>query len=234
MLDMTDRKYRVSLNERFGKVLAATSDESSCEPFDVALHRNDEIVLCPTLGSFLPFWYLMIPTEHHLNFADWQRADGQRSVSELVQETLLDVFGQTDNLLWFEHGAVAKGSITGCGVDHAHIHILLTDRFTTDDILQAAVSLGVEVWTTSETKDVYQNLTDGEEYLVFGDLSVSHVKTLSTPVGTQFFRRALALLDGCRTDWDYKDFAHDGNARQSLEHVLTSKKSALASHQIGS
>ena len=234
MLDITDVKHRGSLNARFGKVLAAESDDSNCEPFDVALHRDDEIVLCPTLGSFLPFWYLMIPTEHHLNFADWQRADGQRSVSERVRKTLLDVFGQTDNLLWFEHGAVARGSLTGCGVDHAHIHILLTNRFTRDDVLQAAVSLGVEGWTISETRDVYQNLDDGEEYLVFGDLNVSHVKPLSKPVGTQFFRRAMALLDGCRADWDYKEFSHHSNAQLSLEHALSGRKSALVGHQSGS
>lgn len=234
MLDITAGKHRGSLNARFDKVLAAGSDDSKREPFNVALHRDDEIVLCPTLGSFLPFWYLMIPSEHHLNFVDWQRADGQRSVPELVRKTLLDVFGQTDNLLWFEHGAVARGSITGCGVDHAHIHILLTDRFTTDDVLQAAVSLGVEDWTISETRDVYQNLNDGEEYLVYGDLSISHVKTLSKPVGTQFFRRALALLDGRRADWDYKEFSHHSNALLSLEHALTCKRSALVGHQSGS
>lgn len=225
MLETTSKVFNGSASVRFSRVL---SDEVSVDaklPSDVVLHRDQDVIVCPTLGSFLPYWYLIIPTQHYMNFADWESASNERSVYRRINSLVRDVLGDVDNYIWFEHGPTSKGSITGCGVDHAHIHVILDCDFGTREILRAATELGVDNWEQSDFNCVFRNRIDSGEYLAFGDSKTGFSKKLLKPVGSQFFRRALAHLDGKRTDWDYKEFAHQQIAQQSVDRIFNNRVS---------
>ncbi len=220
MLESTSNNFVGSAPVRFSKVLADVAMTEAPLPSDVVLYRDEDLIVCPTLGSFLPYWYLLIPTKHCLNFADWENESDERSVRSRIQNLTRNVLGEAENYIWFEHGPANRGSATGCGVDHAHIHVILGTGFATKDILRAAVELGVENWQESDFDHVFRNRLDNDEYLAFGDSKTGFLKNLSSPVGSQFFRRALAFLDGKRTDWDYKEYAHQQTAQRSVDRIL--------------
>ncbi len=206
---------------RFSKVLLNDVGNPAGLPSDVVLHRDEDLIVCPTLGSFLPYWYLIIPTKHYLNFSDWEKDAEKRSAATRVQRLVQSVFGEKEDYIWFEHGPASHGSVTGCGVDHAHLHIILETGFGIKDVLHAAAELGVKDWLRSDFDGVFNSRIDGGEYLAFGNSSTGYLKNLLNPVGSQFFRRALSHLDGNRTDWDYKQHAHQQMAQQSVDRIMS-------------
>lgn len=225
MLETASNNFSGSAPVRFSKVLSDVRTTESGLPSDVVLHRDEELIVCPTLGSFLPYWYLIIPTQHYLNFADWEKDFGERSVWDRIQTLTRSVLGEFESFIWFEHGSASRGSPTGCGVDHAHIHVILDTRFGTHDILQASAAYGVKDWKQVDCDRVFHKHRRGDEYLAFGDSKTGFLNTLSGPVGSQFFRRALAYLDGNRTDWDYREFPHHQFAQRSVDRVFNNNVS---------
>ena len=229
MLETASKNFNESTPVRFSKVLSNNEQNLARLPSDVVLHRDEDMIVCPTLGSFMPYWYLIIPTQHHLNFVDWASEADKRSIADEVQRLVRDVLGENDDYIWFEHGPASRGSITGCGVDHAHVHVILECGFGTNDMLRAAAELGVHDWHRSDFEDVFDNRTYDSEYLAFGSSSTGYLKNLSKPVGSQFFRRVLSRLNGKRTDWDYKQHPHHEMAQQSVDRIVNKKVSGLGS-----
>lgn len=223
MLDDTMKNSGATNPRRFHRVLTDLGTAPPLLPSDTVLYRDENFVVCPTLGSFLPYWYLILPTEDHLNFSDWADRDVERSIVSEVSRITRDVLGESGDYIWFEHGPSQRGSVTGCGVDHAHIHVLLDTNLTVELILEAAMSLGVTDWCQTKTCSVYDGRTSGSEYLVFGNSNVGYLKNLSAPVGSQFFRRILAQLGNNRDDWNYNAHAHQEKAQISVDRVTKRK-----------
>jgi ATP adenylyltransferase len=228
MLAADIRDFNGSTPVRFSKVLSSTVQDELSLPSDVVVHRDNNLIVCPTLGSFLPNWYLIMPTQHKLNFADWEKDTNGRSTASEVQRIVKDVLWDGD-YIWFEHGPSRMGSTTGCGVDHAHVHVILESGFGVDDVLRASAELGVRNWDCSNFGSVFEGRREQSEYLAFGNSCTGYLKNLNQPAGSQFFRRVLANLDGYRSDWDYKLYAHHEIAQKSVDRVLTEKVSELVS-----
>lgn len=233
MLEANGSIFNESAPVRFSRVLSNAEQNPSGFPSDIVLHRDEDMIVCPTLGSFLPYWYLIIPTQHHLNFSDWESEADERSIAAEVQGLVRDVLGEDDDYIWFEHGPASRGSITGCGVDHAHVHVILGCDFGTSDMLRAAAELGVQSWYRSDFEHVFDSRTDCSEYLAFGNSSTGYLKNISKPVGSQFFRRVLSRLSGDRADWDYKQHPHHEVAQQSVDRIIKKKMHGLDSKVAG-
>lgn len=223
--DINDISGKIKIKpRRFHHVLTDLGAKPLLFPSDKILYRDEHLVVCPTLGSFLPFWYLILPTEDHLNFSDWADQRTERCVTSEVSRVARDVLGEANDYIWFEHGPSRHGSITGCGVDYAHVHVLLDANLTVENILETAMSLGVDDWHQSNVSSVYDERAVAGEYLVFGNSTVGYLKNLSAPVGSQFFRRVLARLSGNRQDWNYNEHAHQALAQLSVDRVSKRKE----------
>jgi ATP adenylyltransferase len=132
------------LNSRFANIL---SDACPRPLYDTVLRDTGTMVVTPTLGSIIPNWILAIPKRHAANAARW--AQDERNDPLLAIKDVTRSFGRDPrDVIWFEHGATEPRSIVGCGVDHAHIHILLTPPFSSERLCEEAraeVGLGWSV-----------------------------------------------------------------------------------------
>ena len=217
MLDVAGKVSTYNRANRFKAVLGEpTYDASFCEPSDTVIFADAEFVVCPTLGSFLPYWYLLIPRDAHLNFADWSTEHPNRCVSSEIKRIFLNKLGDDSKYIWFEHGPATTGSITGCGVDHAHLHILMNSAVSIDDILMGAAEFGVDNWQEVDVDQIYTRRNECDEYLAFGNGARGFLKNLKSAAGTQFFRRVLAHLSGYGEVWDYKSHPYQENAQLSV------------------
>ena len=154
-----------------------------------------------------------------LNFSDWKRITNL-SPYQQVSRFISDVFRFPKKYIWFEHGSNVTGSVIGCGVDQAHIHIIMNTKFDLEEMLDATESLGVSDWQPVEASTSYDLRQDSSEYLIFGDEKKAYFTNVSEAIGSQFFRRVLAKIDGNRQDWDYKKYPHLENAKKSIEYVI--------------
>lgn len=191
---------------------------------DHVLFEAHGCVVAPTLGSIIPNWLLILPRRHAVSFRDW-RTDTNIDPIRLVDEALAAFDIEADQAIWFEHGPAAPDSVVGCGVDHAHLHVLINAPFSFDTFAAWSMARSPVDWYSCPAAGAYAGLAASGSYLLAGSngdaMAAGHVEI----VGSQFFRRVIAELVGRPNQWNYKTHAHMENVRRT---VTTFTQKALA------
>lgn len=212
-------KYRNG-SQRFDALLAG----SSAAPYDQPLMQNEGWLVVPTLGSIIPNWVLAVPRRRVLSFRDW--AAGQEvSVEEVLSEIREQLGLQTDEIIWFEHGPASAGSVIGCGLDHAHLHILIHPPFDFAEFADCARASANLSWCEVKSAESYSCLQGSSSYCVAGCGDRAIYATDVEDAGSQFFRRVVAKLVQ-HTDWDYRHFAHSNNVETTIVEFERLKRAA--------
>ncbi|RWX78575.1 hypothetical protein EPK99_08190 [Neorhizobium lilium] len=207
-------KTRVA--EQFGRF--APLLDPACQSrkiYDTVLFEVGDCVVAPTLGSIIPNWLLIVPTRPAMNFAQWYRGTGVNP-QELIQEVSSTLRVELERIIWFEHGPSAVGSITGCGVDHAHIHVLVDPPFSFQ-AFDAAVRAESDRWKPFNTSCVYDHILGNESYMIIGSDKRAIAGTSVEELGSQYFRRTIAGLVQKPHAWNYRTHAHIGNVRRTVK-----------------
>lgn len=120
----------------------------------------------------------------------------------------------------FEHGSERVGSIMGCGVDHAHLHVVPLD-FELVDWVTSKSDKGLD-WT-SYSEFLLTNLPPTGEYISVWEVSSRRgaVADVTKPV-SQWMRRAIACKLGIDSDWDYRTSPQENNIRLTVETIRRS------------
>jgi len=105
---------------------------------------------------------------------------------------------------FFEHGNWTPGGLTGCGVDHAHLHIVPLPF----DLLEAATSGGDPdiAWTRVPQAKKFRDLipASGEYVSVWNPLTQEGLTGALKKPQSQWIRRTIAKKLGKEEAWDYK------------------------------
>jgi ATP adenylyltransferase len=164
--------------------------------FDQPLFQSQHFLCVPSLGSMVPGWVLITPRRQVLNMS--QLADVERhdlaSFFPMVRRAIENQFGEISA---FEHGAWNFGSLTGCGVDQAHLHIVPISFAT----LAGAVS--DLQWEQAEVALPCDIGVAQIEYLWMAGSKSAWISYPPEPT-SQFFRRALSTLLNRSWQWDYR------------------------------
>lgn len=198
---------------RFRALLCGDNCERAA--YDHLLLQMHECVVGPTLGSIIPNWLLVVPSRPAVNFREWQSSSCIDPVW-LIGDVLEELCIGRERAIWFEHGPCAEGSVVGCGVDHAHLHILIDAPFSVDDFSAAATESARVAWRRSRACEVYSSIPADASYLVAGSLSEAVLAENVESVGSQFFRRVVAQLAGTPNQWNYKTHAHLENVHKTV------------------
>lgn len=185
---------------------------SDCD--QVILETND-CVVAPTLGSIIPNWLLVVPHHAAVNFREWRSATGS-SPDALLRAVLEKLDVRPGQAIWFEHGPSAAGSLLGCGVDHAHLHILIDPPFSFDEFVSVAIDASRIEWRAAPASAAYDAILPDASYLIAGTSGEAVIGENVDSIGSQFFRRVVANLAGKAEQWDYKIHAHLENVRYTL------------------
>lgn len=172
-------------------------------------------VVVPSIGAIIPGWLLVIPKRRALNFRDWI-GDGLPEVREIMDELLKHLGLTPEEVIWFEHGPSAAQSVVGCGLDHAHIHVLISPPFSFS-AFEAATRNGASLaWKDSDTGVDYSILDHARSYLIAGSGSRIIAATDVEIAGSQFLRRVVASLVGDEGGWDYRRAPHFDNVEATV------------------
>ncbi len=168
---------------------------------NTVLFETKSFAVIPSLGSLVPGWLLVVPKRRVLN-CGMLTGEEQSELKELIQKLLEAQQRFTGRVFAFEHGPTYVGSLTGCGVDQAHIHLVPLEF----DLVKAATATPGVIWDTSS----YDNIVDGvnglgEEYVAIYD-SQRGPGIVGRPIGqtSQWVRRVIAAELGHANDWDYR------------------------------
>jgi hypothetical protein len=172
------------------------------------------MVVTPTLGSIIPNWILAIPKRHAVNAGRW--AQDEHNDLLLAINGVTRSFGRDPrDVIWFEHGATEPHSIVGCGVDHAHIHILLTPPFSFERLCDET-STEVELGWSRGRGNAYQAVDSSRSYFVAGQGDQFLLAQSVETAGSQFFRKAIARIVGRDAAWDYRSDPHIENVVKTI------------------
>lgn len=171
---------------------------------DEPIASNNEYIAIASIGALVEGWTLIIPKTHELSM---RNSYGKTALSNLIESLLPSLTQKYGPLVAFEHGANKEGSITACGTDHAHLHIVPLGSTLLPELNQSELK-----WLLCNSSDV-ANKSDKREYLFYIDLCTTN--TWQDPIGylhvlehpiSQFFRQIIAKRLGSLDMSDYKLF----------------------------
>jgi diadenosine tetraphosphate (Ap4A) HIT family hydrolase len=176
------------------------------EDVDEPIATSNEYVAIASVGALIEGWTLIVPKKHQLSMRNiYTRHDFSFFVHDIVRSLSL----QYGPLFAFEHGSNKDGSITACGTDHAHLHIV---PFS-DSLIPKLRRTSME-WILSKPSEI-AGISKNNEYLFYCEIesektwhdTVGYLHILKEPV-SQFFRYMVAADLGLSDVSDYKRFPH--------------------------
>jgi hypothetical protein len=212
---MTDLTNNHSPNYRFAALLADESEPRALH--DTVLLQTSEWVAAPSLGALVPGWLVILPRRPALNFREWAKRGGDPS--RLLDEAATALGLSPAEYLWFEHGPRAEHTLVGCGVDYAHLHMLIRPPFSGADLVAAAAADGCLSWAQLQRADVYAEADADSSYFAIGQDDEAWVATDVDGAGSQYLRRAVAGLLGQPTSWNYRTHSQAENVVRTIELV---------------
>ncbi len=187
---------------------------------DKPFMSNNEFVAVASIGALVEGWTLIIPKIHRLSMKKIYTHAGFAEIMNSVLSPLIHRYGP---LVAFEHGANKEGSITACGTDHAHLHLVPSE----ESLLREMRKSGLQ-WIQCRASDVASKSGENE-YLFYSELynnevwqnPIGYIHVLEHPV-SQFFRRLIAARKKMSELSDYKLFPHLDTARQTRKMLVGS------------
>jgi hypothetical protein len=144
-------------------------------------------------------------------------ASEQDELSLLIEKAAVALRVFDGRIFAFEHGSSHDGSLAGCGVDQAHLH-LVPLNFDLLASVSSKQSRGV-IWHTYGKLLLTDLPSEGEYIAVWrvedGRGAVAHVQE---PV-SQWMRRAIASELGMGEDWDYRTKHQLENIRATVARI---------------
>lgn len=187
-------------------------EERANSPWDRPLLLTDNFALVPSLGSLVPGWLMAIPRRHILSMASLthEEANELGEIIRLACGTLKDTFGVAPTI--FEHGASQNNQLVGCGIDHAHLHIVPLDFDLAEIATQHGIWSVLERGSKSLIPTELMSLSANRPYLYLRTPGNASLLSQPRPQVSQFFRRLIASQLGFgQNQFDYRVEAFEEN-----------------------
>jgi diadenosine tetraphosphate (Ap4A) HIT family hydrolase len=223
-LSCSEHKLGESLMQaesRFSDALSKSSARLENQP----LWHGRHSVVVPTVGMIVPNWFLIVPQVHTLNFAQ-QCAEAREEIAFLAW-TISRTLGSADHeLLVFEHGAHVAGSKVGCGVDHAHTHVVVAPSALVDSVWAGMKDDLEAVPQELDLEDLHRDVDPGQPYYLAWRRGLRILEQPARREVSQRFRRIVAAAAGTPDEWNYREHPFRDKIASTVATVL--QRTALA------
>lgn len=202
-----------SVSCRFCELISSKQMQAAV---DVPWLADQEYMALVSIGSLVPGWSLVCPTNHGLNLSERYRDARFWAFSTQVVNVVRGTYG---DVRVFEHGTVAHDSATSCGTAHAHLHVVPLQFSLAIESMRFDLERHWQPCFASEIGDV----TAGREYLFVADqFSRERTAGLLSILGqqtSQFFRRVIAARLGMSQWFDYRRYPMQEIADASVSRL---------------
>lgn len=189
------------------------------------LFQSKNFVVIPTIGSLVEGWLLIVPKEHFLCIGalNDKLLLELKSFKEFIYNTLNKCYS---SIVFFEHGPAKSNQAIGCGVDHAHLHVL---PFKYDLVSEANRISNIPLkWESVNgldgLKDFYKK---GLSYLYVEQKIGKSLVATHPEIPSQFFRRIIAESVGKPEKYNWKEYVEEQNINVTIRKI---EKNFLQNH----
>ena len=189
------------------------------------MFESENFVVVPTVGSIVPGWVLVVPRSHFLSVGYFDETLLREfiRIQNTAVKALQECFGPVSI---FEHGAVRERESVGCGVDHAHLHIVATEH----DLMSGVKVSGANKlqWRRAAGIQAARSCVSEQMPYIFvqppsGGAWIGSAEAIES----QLMRKVVAAQTGQLDCWDWKAYPFSNNVRETVEK-LEAWKSANA------
>jgi len=174
---------------------------------DCPLFETENFFSVSTIGALVEGWVLVIPKKHDYSMRLHYQSEELLQLVNNIKLKLHEKYGKP--IILFEHGANECNSLTSCGTNHAHLHLVPFDGSLLLDMQKDMR------WESCNIHNINEVVSD-KEYLYYCELPLSKeavngvegvVSTLSEPI-SQYFRKLIATKLGIPERYNYKEYPH--------------------------
>lgn len=162
---------------------------------------NSQFYTLVSIGGFIEGWSLVIPKEHTYSMRKFYTNTLFINIANEMLKKIRKIYKK--KCIIFEHGANHEGSITACGTNHAHLHILPYEKSLLDQMFGNCIQ-----WVKCGIKDIADIVQDKEYWFYAEDVvNIEEAKGyihIIEKTESQYFRRFLAEKEGYLQEYDYK------------------------------
>lgn len=223
------------LRERWSSATVVESAEDTCpyctsllkshlgagqvSPWNTVLYESPNFVVVPTLGSLVEGWLLIVSKAHLLCMGALPESHGEE-LKAVARRTVMAVTRTYQQPTIFEHGPSACSTPMGCGVDHAHLHVVPLG-FGLRGRKAAVLSTPELEWhATDEWFAALRALyNERKQYLFLAEPGAPPMYCTPANVPNQVFRRAVAQLVGKPGAFDYHEDAGEENVLLTVRRL---------------
>lgn len=192
--------------------------QPSVEPWNKVTYETSSFVISPTAGALIEGWVLIISKRH------------VPAMGALIERELCELNGliiRTKNVMEstygsvviFEHGPACEGTTFGCGIDHAHFHVVPL-RIALAPLIEKELGSPVKWETITDLRDLSKIHLKKASYLYIleNDTDQGRVTCLCN-IPSQFMRRIIANSLGAPHLYDYRKYKFRQNAIATLHRL---------------
>jgi diadenosine tetraphosphate (Ap4A) HIT family hydrolase len=185
--------------------------------FDKFLFESENFAVFSSLGALIEGWLLIVPKNHALCLGAIGR-DLHLEMDELRRQVSLALEECYGAVTVFEHGPAEPCHQVGCGVDHAHLHILPTRI----NLIEGVKEIFPEplkwesVGSIQETASFYEA---GLPYLYVEQMSGRGFIATHPNLQSQMFRKVIARRIGRPEQYNWREFYGEKNILSTIERL---------------
>src|SRR5258708_4852312 len=185
--------------------------------YDRILFESEHFVALPTLGALVEGWLLVVSKKHYICMGAIQGKlfKELEHFKNRVGQAVKDCYG---SIAVFEHGPSRSKQPVGCGVDHAHIHIVPTNCDLVDGLhnVLAEKIRWTEISGIDDAGRIY--MSGRNSFYVEQPMGLALV-VVSGGFGSQLFRQVVARHIGMPDRFDWKLHSGEENARRTVDRL---------------
>lgn len=179
--------------------------------------EDEHFFVTPTVGGLARDHLLVVPRAHVPSFGHLPR-DRALEAEEIVDAHGALLSDEWTKVVVFEHGMGSHSGAGGCGISHAHIHLVSVPRaFEVEPLPEPD---GLHPWTLVSSDEFLYHADHGAGYLLVGCEGTYWTRRVED-LPSQYLRRWLAARLG-KAEWDWRkatDTDVERRARDLRERV---------------
>jgi ATP adenylyltransferase len=184
------------------------------DPWNEPLIASEHFMVIPSLGALVEGWVLIVPKEHYISMGALPtELQKEFDEIELKARHVLKTSYQKP-IVAFEHGPSAAKHGTGCGVDHAHLHLVPTDC-DLFSYVRPFVSPSLE-WKICTRECLAAAYSAGMDYLFLQHEGEAPLMATAQDFGSQVFRKALSSFLGMENQFSWREYPRYAIVKQTI------------------
>ena len=189
------------------------------EPWDKIIHETSGFVVTPTVGALIEGWTLII-SRRHVPAMGALAEEELYELKDLAVRVRNLVEQEYGNTIIFEHGPACEGTKFGCGIDHAHFHVVPLS-ISISPLVEAELESNLIWETITDLRDLSRIHQKGIPYLYILENGTNQgILACPQDIPSQFMRRVIANFLGVSHLYDYHEYSFRENVIASSQRLL--------------